>query len=533
MEVIAKPLLQKIASPFATIFVTTLQKWIKFDTGLYGPLRDIIFELFSKEYDIDYILENIPYFYIFILTIACISIFGVLRYQQYKKNEERIRLEKLEKEQWNIIELKTAGGIATWSSIFSKYTKHFDCRHYAFGNFIETNNTDSISRNNNIQPTIKEIIEFDLPIFGKGKSQLLEGTMHELNGKDRIDIIVLYYKIFLSKEYDHCNFLSDCSTLEKMYEDSRSTTTIRLYNSKIFSCKHKSSSPSDNNSVSIQRITNCMISMEKTEFYDMTKTLFDDLFIHVDTVISIIQQNMKDQIQSNFIFYGPPGTGKSRFIYKLALYYSRDIISVDLRHFDKYGLYKLIQTPYDLYNASSGRTSIVVLEEFDNVIRFLKEREGRKTSALYDDGELVDDVSSSASSSKDTALNRIESYYKDHLLEIAASDLLESFQGPVPYPNQMIIATTNHFNEIKGYYPAIFRPGRMTPIQIGYMSHEQFTRMCQYYWKCDPDFELHEGHKISSAEIVLLAKNSDSYEHMKDKIMASLVSASSSSSSSK
>ena len=51
--------------------------------------------------------------------------------------------------------------------------------------------------------------------------------------------------------------------------------------------------------------------------------------------------------------------------------------------------------------------------------------------------------------------------------EFQLEDLLEILQGPVPREGQIIIATTNKFDEIKNECPALFRPGRLTPIEFG------------------------------------------------------------------
>jgi hypothetical protein len=50
---------------------------------------------------------------------------------------------------------------------------------------------------------------------------------------------------------------------------------------------------------------------------------------------------------------------------------------------------------------------------------------------------------------------------------IALDDLLTIIQGPVPLNRAIIIATTNKYDEINKMCPALFRPGRLTPIYFG------------------------------------------------------------------
>ena len=65
-------------------------------------------------------------------------------------------------------------------------------------------------------------------------------------------------------------------------------------------------------------------------------------------------------------------------------------------------------------------------------------------------------------------------------------DLLELFQGSIPIKDRMIIATTNHFNKIKEFLPALFRNGRMTPLAFSYLDWDSFVELCQFYFHTNP-----------------------------------------------
>ena len=60
-------------------------------------------------------------------------------------------------------------------------------------------------------------------------------------------------------------------------------------------------------------------------------------------------------------------------------------------------------------------------------------------------------------------------------------DLLEILQGPVPQEGQIIIATTNKFDEIYKECPALFRPGRLTPIEFGYLGSKEINKLASRY----------------------------------------------------
>jgi hypothetical protein len=76
---------------------------------------------------------------------------------------------------------------------------------------------------------------------------------------------------------------------------------------------------------------------------------------------------------------------------------------------------------------------------------------------------------------------------KSDLLHI--SDLLELFQGPVPVKNRMIVATTNHYDKIKNELPALFRAGRMTPLEFTYIDWDSFIELCKYHFDKTPECE--------------------------------------------
>ena len=226
-------------------------------------------------------------------------------------------------------------------------------------------------------------------------------------------------------------------------------------------------------------------------------------------------------IMNNFVV--SHNSGKSNFIYRVATLLKKSIISIDLNLYidKKQDLYSLFHSQeFNLPNNNNKQTinknSIIILEEFDNCIKRLVDLEKLhqfKSNAIrqsFDskknaisiknnekDTDHTDSYGSISSNSKshrefsnklsminldiDTSIKAMNESSKSDILRL--SDLLELFQGPIPIKDRLIIATTNHFEEIKNTLPALFRPGRLTPIHFPYLDWKSFNELCYYYFK--------------------------------------------------
>jgi hypothetical protein len=91
---------------------------------------------------------------------------------------------------------------------------------------------------------------------------------------------------------------------------------------------------------------------------------------------------------------------------------------------------------------------------------------------------------------------------KSNILRL--SDMLELFQGPVPVHNRLIIATTNHFDKIRSSMPALFRSGRLSPIEFKYLDWESLNDLSVYYFKHALTIEP-KAVSIPTSEIIELA----------------------------
>ncbi len=92
--------------------------------------------------------------------------------------------------------------------------------------------------------------------------------------------------------------------------------------------------------------------------------------------------------------------------------------------------------------------------------------------------------------------------FQEKQLEVA--DLLELLQGPCPIDGSIIIATTNKLDEMKVICPALFRPGRLTPIEIGHISWKYLQELSVYYFGQELSFTPCNI-TISTSEIIELA----------------------------
>lgn len=198
----------------------------------------------------------------------------------------------------------------------------------------------------------------------------------------------------------------------------------------------------------------------------------------------------------NLLLHGPPGTGKSTFAYRLARLLDRHVVSIDMRSIDdKYELYCMLQEgQYTM--VGSAQDKVFVFEEFDIAVQYLHEKQRMRDRLLkaplwsyssdrydfadIDDDTEEDDTSKTKQKKKKKTSSAMSSSFTHN--EFHLKDLLELLQGPVPNEGQIVIATTNHYDEIKKLCPALFRPGRLTPVYFGYFNHITLNEFCQFYF---------------------------------------------------
>lgn len=82
---------------------------------------------------------------------------------------------------------------------------------------------------------------------------------------------------------------------------------------------------------------------------------------------------------------------------------------------------------------------------------------------------------------------------------------MELFQGAVPNTGGIIIATTNHYDKIKDALPALFRPGRLTPVLFDNLNWETLQSLTQFYFQTQLTCKPVDRVAVSTSQIVELA----------------------------
>lgn len=220
-------------------------------------------------------------------------------------------------------------------------------------------------------------------------------------------------------------------------------------------------------------------------FHEQKEYLWNFIQKINDNPIDIIKLGQSPR--AGYLLYGPPGTGKSSFPYRIARTLNRHIISMDLTNMRKSDVYQIIKKPSIRVKNNCHPSDVVfIFDEFDITIKKLLERQKEK-NLNYDklceilNKELkIDDKKSLDNNSSDSKTTNNDKNYVENELNI--DDLLEIFQGPVPLEGALMFATTNKFEEIQKLCPALFRHGRLTPIEFPYFDNKMMDRVCKYYF---------------------------------------------------
>lgn len=245
----------------------------------------------------------------------------------------------------------------------------------------------------------------------------------------------------------------------------------------------------------ISYIVTCIYKKIPKSTYDPNQKINEYFYKDRDIIFKSALAAIDRNDNWNCILHGPGGTGKSLFSSMLAYVTKRDIVSVDLRFLSKKSVYNVLCGSMHGGTKEAAtltyKNRIHVIEEFDNTIRYLLDREIKEQEDIeYVDGKPF-------VKPKDPTLLRV-------------SDLLEIFQGVIHRPGLIIVATTNDLDFIKKSLPTLVRFGRLTPYYVGYIDNTVYEQIIDFYFK-DRDIErkwrpLPSDHQIPTVQIVNYAK---------------------------
>lgn len=211
----------------------------------------------------------------------------------------------------------------------------------------------------------------------------------------------------------------------------------------------------------------------KTYFAPQARRIWD-----IASAVKLRPEEFEDVGQcptANFLFYGPTGSGKSSIKYRLAVCLGMHIVSINLLDYldNKFELFRIFQNP----PIANIEDVIFSLEEFDEVIRELNRREA------LEEVNRTQHTMSSTDNDKKTAIV-VTSVLSTN--KVTKKDLLDLFQGVVPIKGRMIMATTNEYDFIVDSCHQMTRYGRMTSIEVTYLTRKEMSDLMRYYYKIDP-----------------------------------------------
>lgn len=208
----------------------------------------------------------------------------------------------------------------------------------------------------------------------------------------------------------------------------------------------------------------------------------------------------------NILAYGPPGSGKSTFAYRIAMALNRHLISIDLStlcDLPLYTIYSLIISPTRCGLTYSSNQCVIILEEFDRAIFTLNQRQKKRDLLICPPWMMKEEFMQDKEEKKKGKDKKEDEEGRTKNFDLG--DLLELLQGPIPNSGSIIIATTNHYEKIKEILPALFRPGRLTPIKFDYLDYTTLQELSMFYFQKELTIPKIDNINIPTSKIIDLS----------------------------
>jgi hypothetical protein len=216
------------------------------------------------------------------------------------------------------------------------------------------------------------------------------------------------------------------------------------------------------------------------------------------------------------ILYGPPGSGKSSLAYRIAKSLSRHLITVDLAQLltcKKKDVYKIFREPVVNGVKVKPNTCVYVLDEVDIAISSLHIQESQIIKLRNEMEKATYEVNDDGFTYK----NKKQFDAASHAF--CLDDLKCILQGSVPIEGSIIIAMTNNFDKIKDTCPALFRDGRLKPIELGYLDPKTMNDLSNYFFGRDISIKLPAIVPIPTSNIIKLAmQHKKNFQGFQDKL---------------
>lgn len=479
------------------------------------------FNFIESYINISYILY-LSYICAFILIIALVYygyMYGYDYYDNYydKNNYVRIQISENEDIQifTNYVELNSQFyGLKTDINL-GEYKSLLDLELYKLQDnsrmkYIREMNKMRIASNIKVKFNDKLLDEKGFFIW-RTYTKSIQSTVQKTPNADATstqrDAFIDYLELYLEKPIK--NNTIDIVKKIKEYVKNANNDHIKLNYIKII----KSSEDDDDNEYN-----------HVVNFFEGKKISFElNEKIHIDTLFhpekdrlwSIIKNSIlhpefyKTKGQTarvSLLLYGPPGCGKSSFAYRIAMCLYRQIISLDLRDCTRYSVYQILQKPNESL-VKSYKDALYLFEEFDISIKELDRKSKSAESLSTKCGDILKEYYDNIFDEK-TKKKYINIKKEKENRIFTIRDLLEIFQGPIPFEGMIIMANTNKYDEIKEICPELFRPGRLTPVYFGYIDESTLQDISMYYFNRKLSGYIPHQIKIPTSQIIEIALES-------------------------